>query len=99
MSVLQVFYCFSFNINIVTLVSIAKKTINSTKKFVFSKAAVTEMLFKIGRRNKEQIIIFTVVTIKKDMPTKSKLRLRTRNTVTNTPMKKTPNKKYKLTRE
>lgn len=74
---LEVFYCFSFNISIVTMVSIAKKTINIIKKLVFSIAAVTEMLFKIGRKNKAQTINFTVVAIKKDMPTKSKLRFRT----------------------
>jgi hypothetical protein len=59
------------------MVSIAKKTINIIKKLVFSIAAVTEMLFKIGRKNKAQTINLTVVAIKKDMPTKSKLRFRT----------------------
>jgi len=96
---LEVFCRFSFNISIVTTVSIAKKTINSTKKLVFSIADVTETLFKIGRKNNEQTIIFTVVAIKKDMPTESKLRFRTWNTVANIPMEKTPNKKYKLKRE
>lgn len=81
------------------MVSIAKKTINIIKKLVFSIAAVTEMLFKIGRKNKAQTINFTVVAIKKDMPTKSKLRFRTWKTVTSTPMEKRPNKRYKLTRE
>ena len=96
---LEVFYCFSFNISIVTRVSIAKKTINIIKKLVFSIAAVTEMLFKIGRKNKEQIIIFTLVAIKKDIPAESKLRLRTWNTVNTTPIERIPNKRYKLTRE
>ncbi len=96
---LEVFSRFSFNISIVTTVSIAKKAINSTKKLIFSIDAEAETLFKIGPKNKEQTINFTVVAIKKDMPTESKLRFRTWNTVTNTPMEKTPNKTYKLTRE
>ncbi|BDB54238.1 hypothetical protein GENT5_05430 [Flavobacterium ammoniigenes] len=57
---------------IVTRVSIAKKTINSIKKLIFSIPEVDDMLFKIGRTNTKQVIIFTVVTIKKDIPTKSK---------------------------
>lgn len=99
LTLLEVFYCFSFNISIVTPVSIAKNTINITKKLVFSIAAVAEILFKIGRKNKEQIIIFTLVAIKKDMPTESKLRLRTWNTVNTTPIERIPNKRYKVKRE
>ena len=93
------FYCFSFNISIVILVSIAKKTINITKKLVFSIDAVSEMLFKIGRTNRKQVIIFTLVTIKKDIPTKSKLRERTWNTVNSRIIEKMPKKRYKLKRE
>lgn len=93
------FYCFSFNIRIVTTVSIAKNTINITKKLVFSIDAVSEMLFKIGRTNRKQVIIFTLVTIKKDIPTKSKLRERTWNTVNSRIIEKMPKKRYKLKRE
>lgn len=46
------------------------------KKLIFSIAAVDEILFKIGRTKRKQAIIFTVVTIKKDIPTKSKFRER-----------------------
>lgn len=99
LTLLEAFYCFSFNISIVTVVSIAKKTINITKKLVFSIDAVTEILFKIGRTNRTQVIIFTLVTIKKDIPTKSKLRERTWNTVNKRSIEKIPKKRYKLKRE
>jgi len=94
-----VFYCFSFNIRIVTTVSIAKNTINITKKLVFSIDALTVVLFNIGRTKRKQINIFKVVTIKKDMPNKSKFRERTRNTIAIKTVENTPKKRYKLTRE
>jgi hypothetical protein len=94
-----VFYCFSFNIRIATRVSIAKKTINITKKLIFSTGAVTETLLKIGRTKKKQVIIFTVVTIKKDMPSKSKLRERTWNKTSISAIENIPKKRYKLRRE
>ena len=93
------FYCFSFNIRIVTTVSIAKNTINITKKLVFSIDALTAVLFKIGRTKRKQINIFIVVTIKNDMPNKSKLRERTRNIITIKTIENTPKKRYKLTSE
>jgi lipopolysaccharide export LptBFGC system permease protein LptF len=94
-----VFYCFSFNILIVTTVSNAKNTINSIKKLVFSITEVEEMLFKIGRTNMKQVIIFTVVTIKKVIPTKSKLRARIWNTDNNRSKEKIPKNRYKLKSE
>lgn len=93
------FYCFSFNIRIVTTVSIAKNTINITKKLVFSIDALMAVLFKIGRAKRKQVNIFRVVTIKNDMPNKSKLRERTRSTIAIKTIENTPKKRYKLTSE
>jgi hypothetical protein len=57
------------------------------------------VLFKIGRTKRKQINIFKVVTIKNDMPNKSKLRERTRNTIAIKTIENTPKKRYKLTSE
>lgn len=96
---MEVIYCFSFNITIVTMVSIAKKTINITKKLIFSIGAVIEILFKTGRTKIKQTNIFMLVTIKKDRPVKSKLRALTSKTVNKIPIEKRPKKRYKLSSE
>jgi hypothetical protein len=45
-------YCLLFNIPMVTMVSIAKKSMNTIKKLVFSKPAVGRVEFKIGCEKK-----------------------------------------------
>lgn len=81
------------------MVSIDKKTINIPKKLIFSIGAVLEMLFKMGRTKTKHATIFRVVIIKKDMPTKSKLRALTRKTVRKIATEKSPKKRYKLRSE
>lgn len=61
--------------------------------------ALTATLFKIGRAKRKQINIFKVVTIKNDMPNKSKLRERIWNKATKRILENIPKKRYKLKRE